>query len=134
MAARKDRFSWPGKLFWLAWGIVLVGQGNRIEAIQNLPDVRFLFLCLCPRLCQNANTTLSLQWSMKIGNIVRVGTLRYLTKITTLWKTDREQLRPSKAFATIAMYSWWQSGGVECVLKLKPAEVMHMAVILDYIT
>ena len=34
--------------FSLPWGIVLVGQGSRIEAIQNLPNVRFLFLLLLP--------------------------------------------------------------------------------------
>ena len=28
--------------------IILVGQENRIEATQNLPDVRFLFLPLLP--------------------------------------------------------------------------------------
>ena len=46
----------------------------------------------CPRLRQNANTTLSLQWPMKFGNIARVETSRYLTKITT-WRTDRGQLK-----------------------------------------
>ena len=51
MAARKDYFGCPGELFWLARGIVLVSQGSRIEATQNLPDVRlldirFLFLSL----------------------------------------------------------------------------------------
>jgi hypothetical protein len=44
--------------------------------------------------------TLSLQFLMKFGNIVRVETSRYLTKITTLRrKADREVCR---AFATIA--------------------------------
>jgi hypothetical protein len=33
---------------------------------------------------QNANTKLFLQLPMKFGDIVRVGTSRYLTKITTL--------------------------------------------------
>ena len=42
------------------------------------------FSLFCPCLCQNANTMLSLQLPMKFGNVVRVETLRYLTKITTL--------------------------------------------------
>ena len=71
MAARKDRFSWPGKLFWLAWGIVLVGQGNRIEAIQNLPDVRFLFLSLptpLPKREYNAvPTVVDEDWQYRTG-------------------------------------------------------------------
>ena len=42
MAARKDHFGCPGELFWLAGGIILVSQGSRIKATQNLPDVRSL--------------------------------------------------------------------------------------------
>ena len=62
----------------------------------------------CPCLCQNANTMLSLQLPMKFGNVVRVETSRYLTKITTLRrKADREG---SCSFATITMCSWWQPG------------------------
>jgi hypothetical protein len=51
MAARKDYFGCPGELFWLARGIVLVGQGNSsgVELkIQNLPDVHLLFLHFLP--------------------------------------------------------------------------------------
>jgi hypothetical protein len=89
MATRKDLFGCPGESPRLARGI-------KIQATQNLPDVRFLdirfLFCLCLR--QNANTTLSLQLPMKFGSIVRVETLRYLTKITTLRrKADREQLK-----------------------------------------
>ena len=32
----------------MAGGIILLARGSRIEAIQNLPDVRFLFLPLLP--------------------------------------------------------------------------------------
>ena len=54
-------------------------------------DIRFLF---CLYLRQNANTTLSLQLPMKFSSIVRVETLRYLIKITTLRrKADYEQLK-----------------------------------------
>jgi len=60
-----------GELFWLPRGIVLVGQGSRIEAIQNLPDVRFLFL---PPLLP---MPISAEKSIKFGNIVQVETLRY---------------------------------------------------------
>jgi len=57
-------------------------------------DVRFLFLSFLLCLRQNANTTLSLQLMLKFGNIVRVETSRYLTKVTTLQrKADREQLK-----------------------------------------
>ena len=75
--------------FWLPWRIILVGQGSRIEATQNLLDVRSLdirspFLPLLPM------PPLSPQLPMKFGNIVQVETSRYLTKITTLRKADRE--------------------------------------------
>ena len=40
---------------------------------------------------------------MGFGNTVQVKTSRYLTKITAL---------QTEAFATIAIYSWWQLGEV----------------------
>ena len=86
MATRKGHFGWPGELFWLARGNVLVGQGSQIEANQNLPDVRFLdirFLDIRFLFLSFANTTLSLRLPMRFGNIVRVKTSRYLIKITT---------------------------------------------------
>src|SRR6266700_3364576 len=51
-------FGCPGELFWLARGIVLVGWENSsgVEAIQNLPDVHFLFLSFLPAPPPNANT------------------------------------------------------------------------------
>ena len=68
-----NRLGWPGESPWLA---------RRIE------DVRSP---LTTSSRQNANTTLSLQLLMKFGNIVRVETSRYLTKIATLRrKADRE--------------------------------------------
>src|SRR6266702_6271193 len=94
VAARKD-------YFWLPWRIILVGQENQIGATQKIQieqlrtcmtyALSFSLFCLCFR--QNTNTTLSLQLPTKFGNIVRVETSRYLTKITTLQrKADRKQL------------------------------------------
>ena len=60
--------------FWLPWRIALVGQENQ-------ENVRPLLLNCAPVV---AAKTLSLQLPMKFGDIVRVGTSRYLTKITTL--------------------------------------------------
>ena len=78
----------PRELFWLPWGIVLVGQGNRIEAIQNLPDVRFLFLppfAHACYLCREVNKI----WQYRTG-----GNLTILTKIMTLRReADRKQRR-----------------------------------------
>ena len=77
--------------FWLPWRIALVGQENQIE------DVRFLFSPLAtpplwpPKREYNA---VSAERSMKCGNIVRVETSRYLTKITTLRRND--PLPPSR--------------------------------------
>jgi len=86
VAARKDYFGCPGKLFWLA---------KRIESMQFRTCLTYAssFSLFCLRLRQNANTTLSLRSPMKFGDALRVETSRYLTKITTLWKTDREQLK-----------------------------------------
>ena len=87
--------------FWLPWRIILVGQGNCLVGQGNSSGVELKHseLCLtyvssfslfCLRLHQNANTMLSLQWPMKFGNIVQVGTSRYLARITTLQrKADR---------------------------------------------
>ena len=84
MATRKDLFGCPGESRSLA---------RRIK----LKMYTFSFPLFYLRLrcgCQNANTTLSLQLPMKFGNIIRVETSRYLTKITTLQrKADREQLQ-----------------------------------------
>src|SRR5712672_1012583 len=81
--------------FWLPWRIILVAlgncpgwpgefQGSRIEAIQNLPDVHFFFLPLLTYASKTRIQRVSAERSMKFGNIVRVETLRYLTKITML--------------------------------------------------
>ena len=49
---------------------------------------------------------LSLQLLMKFGNIIRVETLRYLTKIMTLQKADREgSYSQAYCFATITICS-----------------------------
>ena len=78
----------------------------------------FSLLCLC--LYQSVNTTLSLQLPMKFGNIVRVETPRYLTKITTLQrKADcKGSCSQAYGFATIAMYSWWQPSEVGCAYRI----------------
>ena len=91
----------------MAGGIVLVDQGSRIEATQNLPGVRFL-LSLLPML----PPTLSLQLPMKFGNVVQVETSRYLTKITTLRrKADREQLQVLAAKHTASLQLLCAAGG-----------------------
>ena len=80
--------------FSLPWRLVLVGQGSRIEAIQNLPNVRFL----SPSFAHASAKTLIQQ---KFGNIVRVETSRYLTKIMTLRKkADRKQRRSLRLLCT----------------------------------
>ena len=56
---------------------------------------------VCPRLRQNANTILSLQFPMKFSNIVRVETSRYLIKITTWREGSGSQ---AYGFATTTMY------------------------------
>ena len=100
--------------FWLPWRIALVGQENQIEATQNLPDIHFLnirFLILSflpmPPPKRKYNTVSAI--SDKFSNIIRVETSRYLTKIMTLRKADREgSCSQAYGFATITMYSWWQ--------------------------
>ena len=76
MATRKDHFGCHGELFWLARGTVLVGQGSRIEATQNLPDVRFLdirFLFLsfayasAKRECNAVSTIADESWQISWG-------------------------------------------------------------------
>jgi len=80
------------------------GESNRSNselACVRFLDVRSLFY-LCLR--QNVNTALFLQLPMKFGNIVRVGTSRYLTKITTLRrKAGREQLKVLAAKHTASL-------------------------------
>ena len=71
MATCKDLFGCPGESRWLA---------RRIKLRIYTSSSPLFYLCLrCGR--QNADTTLSLQLPMKFGNIVRVETSRYLTKI-----------------------------------------------------
>ena len=82
-------------LFWLPWRIILVGQGNQIEATQNLPDVCFLDTrsLFCLYLCQrkyNAVSAIAGEiWQYRTG-----GNLTILTKVTTLLrKADYEHFR-----------------------------------------
>ena len=103
--------------FWLPWRIALVGQGNQIE------DVRFLFSPFSPLATpplwppKREDNTISAERSMKFGNIVWVGTSRYLIKITTL--RDREgSCSQAYGFATITMYSWWQPGEIGCAYRM----------------
>ena len=79
MAIRNDVFGCPGESPWLVRGI-------KLETYASSSPLFHLRL-RCGR--QNANTTLSLQLPMAFGNIVRVETLRYLTKITTLRRSRR---------------------------------------------
>ena len=75
MPARKDYFGCPGELFWLARGIVLVSQGNSsgVELKQFRTCLTYVssLSLFCLRFHQNANTTLSLWWPMKFGNIIQ---------------------------------------------------------------
>jgi hypothetical protein len=95
----------------------LVGQENQIE------DVRFLFSPLTtpplwpPKREYNA---VSVERSMKFGNIVWVETLRHLTKITALRrKADREglakRLRYNYYVQLVAIKRGWMRlyGGVK---------------------
>ena len=77
-------------------------RGIRIEAIQNLPDLRFLFLPLLPTPAPKREyNAVSLQWPMKFGNIVRVETSRYLTKITTLRRKAIAKVLAAKHTASL---------------------------------
>ena len=103
--------------FWLPWRFALVGQGNQIE------DVRFLFSPLTMSLLwppKRKYNAVSTERSMKFGNIVRVKTLRYLTKITALQrKADCEgSYSQAYGFASITMYSWWQSSEIGCAYRI----------------
>ena len=120
VATRKDHFSCHGELFWLARGTILVGQGSRIEATQNLPDVRFLdirFLVLSfayastKRECNAVSTIADESWQYRRG-----GNLTILTKITTLQK--QSSCSQACGFATITMYSWWQLGEIGCAYRI----------------
>ena len=63
---------------------------------------------------------LSLQLPMKFGNTVRVGTSRYLTKITTLRrKADREQLRVLAAKHTASLQLLCTVGGTQARLNAR---------------
>ena len=75
-------FRCPGELSWLV-------RGAELKQFRTCRTYASSFSFFCPRLRQNANTTES---STKFGNIVRVETSRYLTKIMTLRKkADRKQ-------------------------------------------
>ena len=56
----------------------------------------------------------------KFGNIVRVGTSRYLTKITTLRrKAARSNVLVAKRTASLQLlYSWWQPGEIGCAYRI----------------
>ena len=88
LVALENYSGYLGELFWLPWGIVLVGQGSRIKATQYLPDVRFLFLppfAHACYLCREVNKN----WQYRTG-----GNLTILAKIMTLRReADRKQRR-----------------------------------------
>jgi hypothetical protein len=131
--------------FWLPWGIILVAlgncpgwlgefQGSWIEAIQNLPDVRFFFL---PLLTYVSKTRTQCCLRREVDGIWQYCTGGNLTIFDKDHDTAEEGRFQTEAFATIAIYSWWQLGEIECVPNSKSAErggvklVMHMAVIED---
>ena len=86
-------------LFWLPWRIALVSQENQIE------DVRFLFSPatmppLWPPKCEY--NAVSAERSTKFGSVVRVETLRHLTKITALWrKASKSKVLAAKHTASL---------------------------------
>ena len=110
----------------VAWRIILVAlgncpgwpgefQGSRIETIQNLPNVRFFLLSLLTYvskmriqryLCREVDGI----WQYRIG-----GNLTIFDKDHDAAEEGQSQ---TEAFATIAMYSWWQLGEIECVPNL----------------
>ena len=88
-------------LFWLPWRIALVGQENQIE------DVRFLFSPSTttplwpPKREYNA---VSAERPTKFGSVVRVETLRHLTKITALWrKASKNKVLAAKHTASLQL-------------------------------
>ena len=85
LVALENRLGWPGESPQLA---------RRIKLKTYAPSY-------CGR--QNANTTLSLQWPTKFGNIVRVETSRYSTKITTLRRKADPRSLPEVKFLQPSM-------------------------------
>src|SRR3984885_15588571 len=84
--------------FWCAWGIILVGQGNsrgvELKQFRTCLTYASSFFPFLPTSLKRGCNAVSAERSMEFGNIVRVETLRYLTKITTLQrKADRKHTR-----------------------------------------
>ena len=88
-------------LFWLPWRIAPVGQENQIE------DVRFLFSpSTMPPLWppKREYNAVSAERSMKFGSVVRVETLRHLTKITALRrKASKNKVLAAKHTASLQL-------------------------------
>jgi hypothetical protein len=114
----------------LPWRIILVAlgncpgwpgefQGSRIEAIQNLPDVRFFFL---PLLTYVSKTRIQRCLCREVDGIWQYRTGGNLTIFDKDHDAAEEGRSQAEAFATIAMYSWWQLGEIECVPNSKSAE------------
>ena len=104
MAVRKDRFGCPGELFWLPWGLSwLAGgiPGSRIEAIQNLPDVRFFFL---PLLTYVSKTRIQRCLCREVDGIWQYCTGGNLTIFDKDYDAT-EGRSQTEAFTTIAIYS-----------------------------
>ena len=120
MATRKDHFGCHGELFWLARGTVLVGQGSRIEATQNLPnvrflDIRFLFLSFAYASAKREYNAVS-AIADEVWQYRRGGNPTILTKITALQK--QSSCSQAYGFATITMYSWWQPSEIGCAYRI----------------
>ena len=77
-------------------------------------SLSLLYLCLY----QSANTTLSLQLPMKFGNIVRVKTPRYLTRLRHCKGRLQRFLQPSIRLRYNCYYSWWQPSEVGCAYRI----------------
>jgi len=123
VAARKDYFGCPRELFWLSWGIVLVGQGNsrgvELKQFRTLPDVHFLFLPLLPipppKHKYNAVSAVADEvWQYRMGGNLMIFNKNH----DTAEEVCQQQSSCSQAcgFATITMYSWWQSSEIEWYL------------------
>ena len=84
-----------------------------------MPDVRFFFLSI---LTYVSKTRIQRCLSREVDGIWQYRTGGNLTIFDKDHDAVEEGRSQTEAFATIAIYSWWQLGEIECVPNLKSAE------------
>ena len=101
LVALENYSGWPGELSWLARGVVM----KQLRTCLTYASLTYTSSLPMPPLFP--------QLPMKFGNIVRVETSRYLTKITTL-RRKAGSCSQAYGFTTITMYNWWQPSEIGC--------------------